>query len=93
MFSIFKGKYLQIHGRLHVFGVFKGDNSFERCCMVPTLHHSTLPCPAGEVNFVQMMDGTCFVCSHRYVYMASKELRMEAHCCSQEKKVGVHLQV
>jgi hypothetical protein len=89
MFSIFKGKYLQIHGWLHVFGLFKGDNSFERCCIVPTLHHSTLPCPAWEVNFVQMMDGTCFVCSHRYTYMASKELRMEAHCCSQEKKVGV----
>jgi len=94
MFSIFKGKYLQIHGRLHVFGVFKGDNSFERCCIVPMLHHSTLPCPAlpcpaWEFNFVQMMDGTCFVCSHRDAYMASKELRMEAHCCSQEKKVGV----
>jgi hypothetical protein len=52
---------------------------------------TTLPCRAvpGRFNFVQMMDGTCFVCSHRYAYMASKELRMEAHCCSQEKKVGV----
>ncbi len=51
--------------------------------------YSTLPCPAWEVNFVQMMDGTCFVCSHRDAYMASKELRMEAHCCSQQRKVGV----